>query len=87
MKCLVFEMPGTGKISGLRTSGDTRSRLWVEEKTALPAKLEVQQHSASSGTGWATFNIFRFLWDDSKAPDSFFQPKYPPDAKVTKETH
>jgi len=84
LKWLVLEMPGTGKISGLRTSGDTRSRLWVEDKTDLPGKLEVQQRS-SSGVDWTTYAVFRFLWDDSKAPDSFFEPKYPPNAKVTKE--
>ena len=85
LKWLVLEMQGTGKVSGLRTAGDTRSRLWIEEKTALPGKLEVQQRS--SGADWATLAIFHFLWDDSKAPDSFFEPKYPLDAKVTKEPH
>jgi outer membrane lipoprotein-sorting protein len=85
LKWLVLEMPGTGKISGLKTSGDTRSRLWVEDKTDLPGKLEVQQ-SFSSGVDWTTNAVFRFLWDDSKAPDSFFEPKYPADAKVTEES-
>ena len=57
---LVVEMPGTGKFSGLGTSGDTRMRLWIDEKTALPGKLEGLLRSAPAAE-WAPFTDCRFI--------------------------
>ena len=81
---LAFEMPGTGQFNGMGISGDTKMRLWIDEKTALPGKLDGLLRSSPSGE-WKPFMVFTFLWDESEVQDSLFEPSYPADAKVTLE--
>ena len=75
---------GTGQFSGMGTSGDTKTQLWIDQKTALPGKVTSQMRSAPSAE-WKPFMVLTFLWPESEVPDSFFEPKYPADAKVTDE--
>jgi hypothetical protein len=82
---LVVEMPGGGTFSnGHSTSGETRQRLWIDAKTALPDKLESLLRSAP-GAEWKPFLLFRFLWDNKEVPDSLFEPNYPATATVTED--
>jgi hypothetical protein len=56
--------------------------LWINEKTALPGKLESLLRSSPSAE-WKPLLVITFLWDELEVPDSLFEPKYPADAKVT----
>ncbi len=81
-KWLVVEMPGTGKFSGMGTSGDTKMRLWIDERRRCPEKLGGSAVDLTPGAEWATYINFRFIWDTPEPPESLFEPKYPPNAIV-----
>lgn len=78
----VFQMPGTGTFTGLGRQGETRMKLWIDEATCLPCRLEgeLKPYGAEE---WEPLMRTELLWDDVQVSDEFFEPKYPSTAKVT----
>ena len=80
----VFELPGTGTFRGMGRSGQTKMRLWVDEKTYLPARLEGQLRPPGTAE-WERFLEVEFLWDEEVVREGLFVPSYPDTAQVADE--
>jgi outer membrane lipoprotein-sorting protein len=80
----VLELPGTGTFQGLGRSGETKTRLWIDEKTNLPARLESQLRPPETEQ-WERFQEVEFLWDEKEIPEDLFVPSYPVTAQVSDE--
>jgi len=80
----VFELPGTGSFRGMGRSGETKMRLWVDEKKYLPARLEGRLRPPGTGE-WERFLEIDFLWDEEKVREALFEPSYPETAQVEDE--
>jgi outer membrane lipoprotein-sorting protein len=80
----VLELPGTGTFKGLGRSGETKTRLWIDEKTNLPARLESQLRPPETEQ-WERFQEVEFLWDEKEIPEDLFVPSYPVTAQVSDE--